>query len=83
MKVLYFAWFRDRIGCAEEDVTLPEGDPSVRDLIDLLSKRGEGYRAAFEDLDVVHAALDMEEVPLDTKLGAATEVAFYPPFTGG
>lgn len=84
MKVLYFAWFRDRIGLSEEDIALPAGENmTVRDFIDNLSARGEGYAAAFEDRSVVHVALDMTEVPHDTALASASEIAFYPPFTGG
>ncbi|PCJ72036.1 MAG: molybdopterin synthase sulfur carrier subunit [Rhodobiaceae bacterium] len=84
MKVLYFAWFRDRIGLSEEDVTLPDGkEMTVHSFIDSLSARGEGYAAAFEDRDVVHVALDMIEVPHDTSISGVSEIAFYPPFTGG
>ncbi len=84
MKVLYFAWFRDRIGLAEEEIDLAGADTlTVRDFIAHLAKRGEGYAAAFDDMNVVHVALDMQEVDHDTLIGGATEIAFYPPFTGG
>ncbi len=84
MKVLYFAWFRDRIGLSEEDVALPAGQSmTVGDFIDALCARGEGYAAAFEDREVVHVALDMTEVPHDTPIVGTSEIAFYPPFTGG
>jgi len=84
MKVLYFAWFRDRIGMAEEEIELSEADKlTVRDFIHHLAGRGEGYSAAFEDMSVVHVALDMQEVDHDTIIGGASEIAFYPPFTGG
>lgn len=84
MKVLYFAWFRDRIGMAEEDIDLSDADKmTVKDFIADLAKRGDGYATAFEDMNVVHVALDMQEVDLDTLIGGASEIAFYPPFTGG
>ncbi len=84
MKVLYFAWFRDRIGLAEEEIDLAGADKlTVRDFIRELAKRGEGYAAAFDDMNVVHVALDMQEVDHDTLIGGAAEIAFYPPFTGG
>ncbi len=84
MKVLYFAWFRDRIGLAEEEINLDaSGDQTVRDFIGDLVARGEGYSIAFEDMSVVHVALDMQEVDHDTLIGSASEIAFYPPFTGG
>lgn len=84
MKVLYFAWFRDRIGMAEEEIELAGTDAlTVRDFIRDLAARGDGYATAFEDMDVVHVALDMQEVDHATVIGGATEIAFYPPFTGG
>lgn len=84
MKVLYFAWFRDRIGMAEEDIDLADADKlTVKDFIADLAKRGDGYAAAFADMNVVHVALDMQEVDHDTLIGGASEIAFYPPFTGG
>jgi sulfur-carrier protein len=84
MKVLYFAWFRDRIGLAEEKIDLdPSKDLTVREFIRQLATRGDGYAAAFEDMNVVHVALDMQEVDHDTLVGGASEIAFYPPFTGG
>lgn len=84
MKVLYFAWFRDRIGMAEEEIDLANADIlPVRDFIRQLAKRGGGYATAFEDMNVVHVALDMQEVDHDAIIGGASEIAFYPPFTGG
>ncbi len=84
MKVLYFAWFRDRIGLAEEEIDMTGADKlTVANFIRQLAKRGDGYAAAFEDMNVVHVALDMQEVDHDTLIGGASEIAFYPPFTGG
>ncbi|MCE7999510.1 MAG: MoaD/ThiS family protein [Rhodobiaceae bacterium] len=84
MKVLYFAWFRDRIGLAEEEIDLSDADKlTVKDFIGELAKRGDGYATAFEDMNVVHVALDMQEVDHGTLIGGASEIAFYPPFTGG
>jgi len=84
MKVLYFAWFRDRIGLAEEEIDLSGSkDLTVRDFIRDLATRSDGYAAAFEDMNLVHVALDMQEVDHDTLVGNASEIAFYPPFTGG
>lgn len=83
VKVRYFAWVRERVGHAEEDIDLPDGVASVADLIDWLSKRDEGYAAAFAEPSVIRAALDREHVEHDTTLSGAREVAFFPPMTGG
>ena len=83
MKVRYFAWVRERVGHAEEDIDLPAGVANVADLITWLSQRDEGYAAAFAEPTVIRAALDREHVEHDTALSGAREVAFFPPMTGG
>ncbi|HEY1452616.1 MAG TPA: MoaD/ThiS family protein, partial [Roseiarcus sp.] len=42
MKALYFAWVRERVGKAEEELDPPATVTTVGDLIAWLSKRGEG-----------------------------------------
>jgi len=83
VKVLYFAWVRERIGKAEEDIDLPAGITTVGDLIAWLSGRGEEYAYAFENPAIIRAALDRTHVKADVSLGTAREVAFFPPMTGG
>jgi molybdopterin synthase sulfur carrier subunit len=83
MKVRYFAWVRERVGVAEEEVDPPPEVASVSDLIAWLSQRDEGYAAAFAEPAVIRAALDREHVDHDAPVGRAREVAFFPPMTGG
>lgn len=83
MKVRYFAWVRERVGLAEEEVQLPADVASVADLIGWLAARDEGYAAAFAEPDIIRAALDHDHVEHGTALGQAREVAFFPPMTGG
>jgi molybdopterin synthase sulfur carrier subunit len=83
MKLLYFAWVRERIGKAGEELELPAEIDTVATLIDWLSARGEGYAAAFERPAVIRAALDKRHSSHDAALAGATEVAFFPPMTGG
>jgi molybdopterin synthase sulfur carrier subunit len=47
MKVLYFAWVRERVGKAEEIVEPPAGVRTVAELMQWLSARGEEYANAF------------------------------------
>ncbi len=42
VKLLYFAWLRARIGCAEEEVALPHEVHDVAELLDWLRSRGGG-----------------------------------------
>ena len=83
MKILYFAWVRQRVGMGEETIDLPAGIGTVAELIDWLKRRDESYANAFADLRVIRAALDQTLVPLETPLTGAREVAFFPPVTGG
>jgi molybdopterin synthase sulfur carrier subunit len=83
IRVRYFAWVRERIGRAEEEVDPPPDVTSVGDLVGWLAGRDEGYAAAFSAPGVVRAALDREHVDLAAPLGGAREVAFFPPMTGG
>ncbi len=83
MKVRYFAWVRERVGHAEEEIDVPADVESVADLIGWLSKRDEGYAAAFAEPTVIRAAIDQEHVEHDAALGNGREIAFFPPMTGG
>jgi sulfur-carrier protein len=83
MKVRYFAWVRERVGIAEEDVDPPADISSVGDLMTWLSQRDEGYAAAFARPVAIRAALDRQHVEHAALLAGAREVAFFPPMTGG
>jgi len=83
MKLLYFAWVRQRIGLAAEDATPPAGVRDVAGLIAWLQTRAEGYRLAFADLDAVRVAVNQEHVGLDYPIKPGDEIAFFPPVTGG
>ncbi|MGA7429928.1 MAG: molybdopterin converting factor subunit 1 [Xanthobacteraceae bacterium] len=83
MKLRYFAWVRERVGLAEEDVDPPSGVATVADLVSWLTKRGEGYAYAFENPKVIRAAIDKSHVRADARIAGAGEIAFFPPMTGG
>lgn len=83
MKALYFAWVRERVGKAEEELDPPTTVATVGDLIAWLSGRGEGYAHAFDKPLAVRAALDRVHARSDALIAGAKEVAFFPPMTGG
>ena len=83
LTILYFAWVRERIGAGEERVTRPEPGTTIAALLDRLAQSSEGHEAAFGDRAKLRAALDQRFVPLDTEIGAAKELALFPPVTGG
>ncbi|HWL04047.1 MAG TPA: molybdopterin converting factor subunit 1 [Xanthobacteraceae bacterium] len=83
MRLVYFAWVRERIGKAEEEVDLPADIVTVADLAGWLTSRGEEYAHAFENPKVVRAALDRVHAKPEASLAGVREVAFFPPMTGG
>jgi molybdopterin synthase sulfur carrier subunit len=83
MKLLYFAWLRERIDKTEEDVDLPASVETVADLMTWLSARGEEYAYAFDNPKVIRAAIDKTHVRPEAKIAGAREIAFFPPMTGG
>jgi len=83
VKLLYFAWVRERVGKTEEDVAVPADVTTVADLVEWLAARGEAYAAAFANRKGVRAALDRTHAPPQTAIGSAREIAFFPPMTGG
>ena len=83
MKLLYFAWVRERVGKPDEDVDLPASVRTVGDLVAWLQGRGEEYAYAFENAAVIRTAIDRTHVKPDTQIAGAREIAFFPPMTGG
>jgi molybdopterin synthase sulfur carrier subunit len=83
MKLVYFAWVRERIGKAEEDIAPPASVATVTELIGWLATRGEEYAHAFENPKVIRAAIDKRHVQPNAAIKGAREVAFFPPMTGG
>jgi molybdopterin synthase sulfur carrier subunit len=83
VKVLYFAWVRERIGKTEEVLEPPANVRTVGDLAAWLATRGEEYAHAFENPKVVRAAIDRAHVKPDAAIAGAHEIAFFPPMTGG
>ncbi len=83
MKALYFAWVRERIGTAEEELTPPADITTLGELMGWLATRGENYAYAFENQAVIRTAVDRVHAKHDAAFADAGEVAFFPPMTGG
>lgn len=83
MRLLYFSWVRELVGMGEEEADPPAAIRTVRDLVEWLKGRSEGHANALADVEKLRAAVDQRFVPIDAVLGDATEVALFPPVTGG
>jgi sulfur-carrier protein len=83
IKIVYFAWVRERIGKPEEMLTPPATVITVSDLISWLKSLGEEYAYAFENGPLIRAAIDKAHAKHETAIADAKEIAFFPPMTGG
>jgi len=81
LNVVYFAWLRERIG--EPSEVVETSAATVAELITELRAREERYDLAFSDLDAVRVAVDQTLTDFDAPLLNVSEVAFFPPMTGG
>jgi len=83
VKILYFAWLRERLNLSEEEVAPPPEIVTVGDLIQWLRSRNEAAELAMEKPELVRAAVDARIVDHDAALAGAAVVALFPPMTGG
>jgi molybdopterin synthase sulfur carrier subunit len=83
VKVLYFAWVRERIGRADEEIDVPPGITTTTALIEWLKGRGPEYAHALAEPTVVRVAVDRVYAARDASIAGAGEIAIIPPMTGG
>lgn len=83
MKILYFAWLRERLDRGEEEVSPPAEVATVGDLIGWLRARDEAADLAMQKPEIIKAAIDAKIVPHTALIAGARVVALFPPMTGG
>jgi sulfur-carrier protein len=83
MKILYFAWLRERLNRGEEDISPPPEVATVADLIQWLRDRDETADLAMQRPGVIRAAIDAKMVPHTAPIAGAKVIALFPPMTGG
>jgi len=84
VKLLYFSWIRERLDMTDENADLPDTVKTVGDLLAWQKSRGDEFEAVFEHDKVVRIAINQEHVDnRATELAGASEIAFFPPMTGG
>ena len=69
MKILYFAWLRQRTGLEQENVEAPAGVHDVAGLLDWLKSRNSDFADALSDFESIRVAVNQEFA--------------FPPMTGG
>lgn len=83
MKILYFAWLRQKIGRGEEQIEPPDSVATAAALVEWLKARSPGHAAAFANANVVRVAINQELADWSAPVHAGDEIAFFPPVTGG
>ncbi len=83
MKLLYFAWVRQKIGYSGEEMSLPDGVTTIGELMSALRACGGGYAEAFAEPSHLRAARNQEHVKPEARISDDDEIAFFPPVTGG
>jgi molybdopterin converting factor subunit 1 len=81
LRVLYFARLRDRFGVAEE--TLDFDGATAADLVAQLQARGGVWAEELAAGRAFRVAVNQDIVALDAALSDGSEVAIFPPVTGG
>jgi sulfur-carrier protein len=83
MRFVYFARVREAIGMDAEERDLPDFVYTVQDCIAWLETCDTRYAAAFAEPGRLRFALDQQMVSPDTALAGHSELAIFPPVTGG
>ena len=83
LKLLWFAWFRTRVGTGAETVSPPDSVRDVRALVAWLKTRSPGHAEALKEPSIVRVAVNQEYVKWDHPVRDGDEVALFPPVTGG
>lgn len=83
MKLVYFASVRETIGLSSEECDIPQDARTVGELVAWISAHSEVHARALHDLSRLRFALDQDMVASNALLGAAKELAIFPPVTGG
>jgi sulfur-carrier protein len=79
VELLYFAWVREAVGVDGERVDPPVDVVTLGDLAAWLALR----HPIFADQGRLRAAIDQKMARFDSPIAGATEIAFFPPVTGG
>ena len=82
VRLKYFSRIREIIGKSSELVETKS--KNLQDLIEELQSMGEQYSVLKGENFAVYAAVDQNMVTdVKTSIKGATEIAFFPPMTGG
>ena len=83
IELRFFASVREALKVAQESVTVPANVKTVGDVRAFLRERGGIWAEALADNRPLRMAYNQEMTGADTEIEDGSEVAFFPPVTGG
>ena len=82
VRLVYFAWVRERIGLSGEEYKLTQPLPAAQ-LAAQLRALSTGHAEALADLSRLRLALNQQHVGWEAMVSPGDELALFPPVTGG
>lgn len=83
VNMMYFAWVRERIGTNQEQLNVPDSVTTGQQLLDWMAGLGDDYARALEHPEIIRIAVNQRHIDNGAPLGDASEIALFPPMTGG
>ncbi|ABR91723.1 molybdopterin converting factor subunit 1 [Janthinobacterium sp. Marseille] len=83
IQLRFFASVREALKVAQESVTVPATVKTVGDVRAFLRERGGVWAEVLADGRPLRMAYNQEMTGADTEIEDGSEVAFFPPVTGG
>jgi molybdopterin synthase sulfur carrier subunit len=81
IKVLFFGQLKDQLGVADIEVSI-DGDITVSQLLDTMARTHPQWAQDLSS-EALLVAVDQMMAKADTIVSESSEVAFFPPVTGG
>ena len=82
MKILYFAWLKDKTGISQENIQNKD-IKDINSLLKLLSKKYPELKKFINDKNIIRIAVNMKYVTKNIKINDKDEIAIFPPVSGG
>ncbi len=83
IELRFFASVREQLGVAQERVELPDTVATVGQVRQWLRERGGVWQEALAEGRALRMAVNHAVARADTEVADGSEVAFFPPVTGG
>lgn len=83
IQLRFFASIREKVGTAQETLTVPDSVRTIGDVRTLLWERGGVWAEVLGEGRSLRMAYNQQMTDAATSISEGCEVAFFPPVTGG